>query len=131
MMRLAVCWLAALLCFVSPAAAADLTGAWTTDAAYCGKVYVKNGSNISFAKDALLEGGGFIIEGKEIRAPSGSCRIKAIKDDGAVTHILASCASEIMLSDNHFSLKTIDANTILRLFPGMPDLETRYYRCPM
>jgi hypothetical protein len=134
MTHLATFSLSALLCCMSlgaSAEAADLTGAWTTNADYCGKVYVKTGDKVSFTKDAVLEGGGFIIDANEIRGPSGICRIKASKEEGAVTHLVAACASDIMISENHFSLKTLDANTIVRIYPSMPELDTRYYRCPM
>ena len=113
------------------AAGADLTGAWTTNQAYCGKVFAKSGAKVSFTKDAELEGGGFIVEGKEIRGTNARCQIKAAKEDGTTTHMIAACATDIMLSDTQLSFRTIDANTITRLFPGMPDLETNYYRCPM
>ena len=66
------------------AEAADLAGAWTTDASVCSKVFVKNGAGVSFAKDAELSGSGFIIEGSQIRGPAATCRIKATKEDGAL-----------------------------------------------
>jgi hypothetical protein len=111
------------------AEAADLTGVWSTDAAVCNKVFVKEGNKVSFAKDAELSGGGFIIEGGHIRGPTASCRIKATKEEGAVTHMVASCATDIMLSDVQLSVKIVDANKITRLFPSMPEMETNYYRC--
>ena len=111
--------------------AADLTGVWSTDAAVCSKVFVKNGNRVSFAKDAELNGSGFIFEGGEIRGPTAACRIKATKEDGAVLHMIAACATDIMLSNIQLSVKIIDANTISRMFPSMPEMETRYYRCSM
>jgi hypothetical protein len=35
-----------------------------------------------------------------------------------------------MLSDVELALKIIDDNKISRVFAGMPELETPYYRCP-
>lgn len=109
---------------------ADIAGVWITDVSVCNKVFVKSGTRVSFAKDSELIGGGFIIEGKEIRGPVATCRIKATKDEGAVTHIIAACASDIMLSDVH-SVRIIDANKIARMFPSMPEMETNYFRCSM
>jgi hypothetical protein len=121
-----------ILALALPAKGADLTGAWSTDAEACTKVFVKNGNRVSFAKNAELSGGGFIIEGGQIRGPAATCRIKATKDDGTVTHMVASCASDVMLfSDVQLSVKIIDANKISRLFPSMPEMETSYYRCSM
>jgi hypothetical protein len=127
----ALSFLVSLLCMPpdAPAAGADLTGVWTTDQAYCSKVFVRSGNRVSFVKDALLEGGGFIIEGKEIRGPTSACRIKQTKEEGAVTHMVAACSTEIIFSDAQFSVRIIDADTIARIFPSMPELDTRYYRC--
>ena len=115
----------------SPAGAADLTGAWTTDAGYCSQVFVKSGAGLSFAKDSELRAGGFIIEGNRVRGPAANCRIKATKVDDATTHMIAACATDIMLSDVQISIRSIDENKILRLFPSMPGMEIPYYRCPM
>jgi hypothetical protein len=120
------------LCYASlgaPAKAADLAGAWTTDAARCSKVFVRSDARVSFAKDAELSGSGFIIEGREIRGPAATCRIKATKEEGAVTHMIAACSTDIMLSDVQFSVRSVNANEILRMFPNMPGMETKYYRC--
>jgi hypothetical protein len=35
-----------------------------------------------------------------------------------------------MLSSVQFSLKELDANSIVRLFPGIEDMEISYHRCP-
>jgi hypothetical protein len=115
----------------APAEAADLSGAWTTDASVCGKVFVKSGARVSFAKDAELSGSGFIIEGREIRGPAATCRIKTTKEDGAVTHMIAACATDIMLSDVQFSVRSIEADKVARIFPNMEGMEIPYYRCPM
>jgi hypothetical protein len=104
---------------------------WTTDRAYFGKVFVKSGNGFSFAKDAMLQGGGFIIEGRETRGPAAACRIKTTREEGAVTHMIAACATDIMFSDTQFSVRTIDPDTIARIFPSLPELETSHYRHSM
>jgi len=45
--------------------------------------------------------------------------------------MIAACATDIMLSDVQFSVRSVNANEILRMFPNMPGMETPYYRCPM
>ena len=74
---------------------------------------------------------GFIIEGSQIRGPAATCRIKATKEDGDSAHMIAACATDIMLSDVQLSVRSIKANEIVRMFPSMPGMETNYYRCPM
>ena|ERR1043165_5134345 len=132
--RLSALSLLVSLCCLSlgaPAEAADFTGAWTTDASVCNKVFVKNGARISFAKDSELVGGGLIFQGKEIQGTGATCRIKTTKEDGEVTHMVLACATVIMLSDTQFSVRRVNADEIFRMFPNMPGMETKYFRCPM
>ena len=132
--RLSALSLFVLLCHLSlgaPVEGADFTGAWTTDAGACNKVFVKSGGRISFAKDSELIGGGLIFQGKEIQGTGAACRIKTAKEDGEVTHMILACATTIMRSDEKFSVRIVKADEILRMFPNMPGMETKYYRCPM
>jgi hypothetical protein len=109
--------------------AADISGAWTTDASACNKVFSKKNGTISLTRKADLYGSGFVIDGNRIRAKIASCRITSRKDDGATVHLVASCATDIMLSSVQFTLKVIDQNKIARSYPGIPELETPYERC--
>jgi hypothetical protein len=54
-----------------------------------------------------------------------------MKEDGQNVNIIAGCATDIMLSNLQFSLKLIEQNKISRTFPGMPDMEISYCRCPI
>jgi hypothetical protein len=45
--------------------------------------------------------------------------------------IIAGCATDIMLSNVGFNLKALEPNKISRMFPGMPEMEINYYRCPI
>ena len=124
-----------LLCGTSLAApgeavAFDLNGAWASDADNCAKVFVRKGAQITFADMSDVYGGGFVIEGDQITGKFARCRIKAKKDDGATINLVAACASDIMLQNVQFSLREVDANTVIRMFPGMGGMEIRYARCP-
>jgi hypothetical protein len=112
------------------ASAFDLNGAWASDADNCAKVFVRKGAQMSFADMSDVFGGGFIIEGDQITGKFARCRIKAKKDDGATINLVAACASDIMLQNVQFSLREVDANTVIRMFPGMEGMEIRYARCP-
>ena len=101
------------------AAAFDLNGAWASDADNCAKVFVRKGAQITFADMSDVYGGGFVIEGDQITGKFARCRIKAKKDDGTTINLVAACASDIMLSSVQFSLKEVDANAVIRMFPGM------------
>jgi hypothetical protein len=117
--------------FVGPARAFDLTGAWATNADECNKVFAKKGKDgqVTFRPDSEVYGSGFIAEPNRLVGRSAKCTIKSKKDDGEIVNMIASCASDIMLSSVQFELKVIDQNKILRLFPGMEDMQVSYYRC--
>jgi hypothetical protein len=76
-------------------------------------------------------GGGFIVDGNQLIGKFARCKVKARKDSGPNVNLVASCATDIMLSSVQFSLKELDADSIARLFPGMEDMEIRYHRCPV
>ena len=122
--------LGACLALSGQAAAFDLNGAWAGDIDNCAKVFVRKGTQITFAEMSDVFGGGFIIEGDQITGKFARCRIKAKKDDGATINLVAACASDIMLQNVQFSLREVDANTVIRTFPGMTGMEIKYARCP-
>jgi hypothetical protein len=117
--------------WAAPAAAIDLSGSWATNGGQCTKVFKKKGSQLVFSELSDLYGSGFIIEDTKIRGKSARCTIKSRNEDGATLHLLASCATDIMLSSVQFSLKVLDDNQISRMFPGMPGMEVTYYRCKL
>lgn len=122
--------LISLVVMVVGANALDLNGAWVSDADNCNKVFVRKGTQLSFTDRSDVYGGGFIVDGDQIVGKFAHCRIKARKDIGPSVNLVAACATDIMLSSVQFSLKELDANSIIRQFPGMEDLEIRYQRCP-
>jgi hypothetical protein len=127
---LAVLVLGAGLASSGMAIAFDLNGAWASDADNCAKVFVRKGGQVSFADMSDVYGGGFIVEGDQITGKFARCRIKAKKDDGATVNLVAACASDIMLQSVQFSLREVDANSVIRMFPGMEGMEIKYARCP-
>jgi hypothetical protein len=122
--------LAACMSYATYAHAFDLTGLWATDDRACDKIFAKAAGKTSLRKDSDMFGGGFIVEGKRIRGRMATCNITQSKEDGAVIHLMTSCATDIMLSNVQFSVKVLDDNRISRIFPGMDEMQLTYYRCP-
>jgi hypothetical protein len=118
-------------CLASSADAADLTGIWATNVEQCGKIFVKRKLDVSFQKDSDIYGSGFIIEGSKIKAKAATCTVKSQKEDGSVTHLLTACATEITFVDTQMSFRLVDHDTLERLYPGVPELNSRYRRCEM
>ncbi|MGY8630889.1 hypothetical protein RAD15_00150 [Bradyrhizobium sp. 14AA] len=110
--------------------ALELNGAWAGDPDNCAKVFARKGTQLGFTDMSDVFGGGFIVEGDQIIGKFARCRIKARKDNGPNVNLIAACATDMMLSSIQFSLKELDANSLVRLFPGMEDMEIRYHRCP-
>jgi hypothetical protein len=111
--------------------AADISGAWATDVRVCDKIFQKKGNVLTLTSRSDTLGGGFIIDGNEIRGKTANCKIKNKREDGDAVYLIAACATDIMLSDVEMALRIIDKDRVSRFFPGLPELETPYYyRCP-
>jgi hypothetical protein len=117
----------------SQAHAFDLSGAWSTNADQCDKVFVKKGDKISFAQFSEEFGGGFVADGNDVRSKTAQCTIKSRKETGDTIDFQASCASEIMATSTNLRLKIIDANTLSRVFtdPALAGMELTFHRCSM
>jgi hypothetical protein len=111
------------------AEAMDLTGAWATDATACKKIFSGSVGNLSFTEDADVYGSGFIYEKNRLRGKIAICSIVAQKEDGDVLHLVSTCSTDVALETVQFTLRIDNANQITRLFPGVPELRTEYFRC--
>lgn len=125
LLLLGSCWATA-----GTATAFDLNGAWATSVDQCEKVFTRQGGKLAFSADSDVYGGGFIVDGDQMIGRTARCKVKARKDNGDSVNLVAACATDIMLSSVQFSVKALDANSLVRMFPGMEDLEIRYHRCP-
>jgi hypothetical protein len=121
----------AILGSLEQAGAIDLTGAWAISADECKNVFVRKGkaNQITFAPMSEVHGGGFIVEPNRWVGQSAKCTIKAKKDDGQTVNIIASCVTDIVLSNLQFELNAVNPDKIRWLFPRMEDMEIFYYRC--
>ena len=90
------------------AGAFDLTGAWSTDADLCSRVFTKKDNQIGFAELSDLYGSGFIVDGNWVRGKAAQCTIDSRKQEGDSIELLAACASSIMTQTVEFNLKIID-----------------------
>ena len=113
--------------------AVDLSEAWAAHADEFSQVFIRKGwpNQIGFRALSEQHGGGFIVEADRLRGKFASCKIKGRKEYGQTLYIVAGCATDIVLSNVQFSLKVLEPNKISRTFPGMPEMEISYYRCPV
>ena len=117
----------------SQAQAFDLTGAWSTNADQCNKVFVKKGDRIDFAEFSEEYGRGFVANGNEIRSKTNRCTIKSRKEVGDTIDLHAACASEIAASSVQLTIKILDNNSLSRIFqdPDFKGMELTFYRCTL
>lgn len=109
----------------------DLDGAWTTDVSACGKIFEKDKEGrASIISGSSIYGGAFIVRGNSIFSANVTCTIKTRKDAGAVHHIVAVCApGNVALSTFQLSYRVKDNNSIVRIYPGVEELDETYGRC--
>ena len=129
-MRTAAACAGAVALLGGGAYAVDLSGAWASAPEVCDKVFVTKGNQISFGPKSDIHGSGFIIEGRRIRGRTAKCNLIRTREDKGIVHMVAACATDIMLSNVQFSLRVRDENTVDRIFPGMADMEMPFFRCP-
>jgi len=111
--------------------AADMDGAWASDATVCNNVFIKKNNKVTFTPDSELYGGGLIIEGNRVTGSFQKCSIKSLKDDGATVHLIASCSTGVMVSDLKIVIKR-EGNNQITLSPAGPvDSTSSYVRCPL
>jgi hypothetical protein len=120
-----------LACGVQDARAADINGAWASDAAACPKIFVKKGDRVSFVGGSDVHASGFIINGGQIRGRIAVCNIKSRREQEAVVNIIAVCSTDIAIDTMQFRLRVEGSDKVVREFPGMPDVEMNYHRCPI
>jgi hypothetical protein len=127
----AVACAGAMLLFIDSGQATDLNGVWASDPAVCNKVFVTKAGKISFRRDADLHGSGFIIDGQRIRGRVATCKLLRTKVEVPVVHMIASCATDVMLSNVQLTVRVLEPDKINRVFPGLEDMEMPFYRCPI
>jgi hypothetical protein len=124
--------LAASVSLISHSAYAfDLNGAWATNVSACGQIFQKNkDGELSIAKGSDMYGSGFIAQKDVIAGNNAKCKITSRKSAGPVTHLVAECAAEnVAFSTFQFSYRVKDDNNIVRIFPGIEELNVNYGRC--
>jgi hypothetical protein len=111
--------------------AADLNGAWTIDTASCAHVFTKENNKLAFKKDADLNAGGLIVQGKQITGTFQKCTVKSLHDDGSNVKVIASCSDGVAVSDVAFDVKISGANNITLSSKEPVPVEMSYVRCPL
>jgi hypothetical protein len=122
---------ASALLTLTVAYAEDLSGLWATDGSKCGQIFTKAGATYAFAQNSDIYGSGFIIDGRRVVTQMAKCDIKTTKQDGATTHLILACATDVMLSSVQASFKMVNNDKIVRIFSGFSDMEIPYERCTL
>jgi len=121
--------IAAVLASSAPANAFETSGAWSTDAELCNRVFLRKGNQVELVELSDLFGSGFIIDGNRIKGKAAHCTIESRKQDGDSLKIFAACATSIMNQNVEFHLKVVDDDNVVRSFPDIPGMTVNYSRC--
>ena len=120
----------ACVIFNGSANAFDLNGAWTADDRNCAKVFIKRTDKMIMTRNSDVFGGGFVVEGNEIRGLARTCKIIGRKQEGNILNLIVSCATDIALLDAQpIAAKIEGEDRLTRIFPSFPEAGTTYYRC--
>lgn len=111
--------------------AADLNGAWSIDASACGQMFAKENNRLVFKKDADLNAGGLIVQGRQITGTMQKCTVKSLHDDGPNMRVTASCSDGVALSDVTFDVTFSGENNITLSSKEPVPVQMLYARCPM
>ena len=109
--------------------AGEIDGAWASDASVCSKVFVKNDNKMSFAPNAELYGGGFIVEGTRVTGTFQKCKITSTKNDGKSIHLIAACSDGVMVQETQFTVRFVETDKISLTSVGFETLENPFVRC--
>lgn len=111
----------------------DLNGAWATNVSTCDKVFQKSNDGVlSLAQGADMYGNGFIVRNNAIVGNNATCKIVSQKVAGPITHMIAQCAAEnVAFSTFQFSYQVKDDDNIVRIYPGVEELNVTYGRCKL
>ena len=110
----------------------DPNGAWTSDESNCAKIFVTNNNKLTMTRNSDAYGGGFIVEGNQIRGQGKACKITSRKEEGGVLHLIASCSTDIaVLGTQEVSAKIESDDRITRTYPSFPEMGTTYFRCKL
>jgi len=111
--------------------AADLNGAWTIDTSACSQIFTKENDKLMFKKDADLNAGGLIVQGRQVTGTFQKCTVKSVRDDGPDKKVIASCSDGVVVSDVAFDVKLSGENKITLSSKAPVAMEVPYVRCPM
>lgn len=118
------------MCCGASANAAGVQGLWASEGSICDKIFERKGGSASFTKNSDSFGSGLIIEGDRLIGKMGRCVVRNTKREGNLYHLFAACSTDISQENLQVSLRLVNADKIVRVFPDIPEMETEYVRCP-
>ena len=71
----------------------------------------------------------YFNESNRLRGKNANCVMETVKQDDDVLYLVTLCANDVTFGTVQFSLRIHDDNQITRFFPGVSELDTKYYRC--
>ena len=107
-----------------------LIGAWAASASDCPKIFQQSGGAVSYRQPVDKFAQAFIIDGENIRSPTGACRILKISQDKDGTALALDCHDSISYLSQTVHVKIRGNGEIIYSPTGDPSLDTTYLKCP-
>jgi hypothetical protein len=109
----------------------SLSGAWTTSAADCKRLFERRGGALAYRPPVDKFAQAAIISPQEIRLPSNTCRIQTVTHASGVTKIGADCHDSISFTQQMVQIKVSPGGGIVYSPTGDSALDTALVRCPL
>ena len=107
----------------------SLSGAWTTTAADCSRLFERRGGAPSYRQPVDKFAQAAIIAPGEILSPASACHVQSVSHENGVIKITANCNDSISFTTQTVQIKVRSAGEIVYSPTGDPALDTTLIRC--
>jgi HlyD family secretion protein len=110
---------------------AQLSGAWAQSADDCKRLFQRRGGALSFREPVDEFAQAMIIDARQIRLPTGVCRLERTSREGSALRMRGECEDSISYTSQTTYVKLRSRNEIAFNPNGDPALDTSLMRCPV
>ena len=107
----------------------SLSGAWTTTAADCSRLFERRGGAPSYRQPVDKFAQAAIIAPGEILSPASACHVQSVSHENGVIKITANCNDSISFTTQTVQIKVRSAGEIVYSPTGDPALDTTLIKC--
>ncbi|MEZ0170384.1 hypothetical protein [Microvirga sp. TS319] len=114
---------------VRAASISELQGAWVITSAQCSDIFAQRSGRFSFKPNHRNADTSFIISGNRIRGARANCTLGSERPTADGLRAVLDCSSRMMVGALPVTFRVPDPNTIVKVDPDFPEIETTFTRC--